>query len=261
MSEKSKIILVIAIVGVIAIVMTIIAIIGGNSSEKVYEKFQNAFNGENPTLVFIGRPSCGYCQLLEPSLEEMETRYNFTYLYVNTDSTSTKYMNMIMSDLGVDSVGTPYLAIVSNGKVVATQKGYSDYDITFKFLQDNKVIANDAKLSLNYIELGDYKSLIADDKKSIIVVGQSTCIHCIRTKLVLNKIVDEYGTKINYLNVSYLDDNETAEFKKSFDYFGTDDWGTPVTIVVKNGEIVGTLEGEQSEQNYVSFFEEQGVLK
>ena len=40
--------------------------------------------------------------------------------------------------LGLESLGTPYLAIVANGRVIDEQKSYSDYDITFEFLQENK---------------------------------------------------------------------------------------------------------------------------
>ena len=259
MNENKKSLIIVIVLAVIVILLVISGISSSKKSEKIYNDFKEAFNNEEPTLVYIGRPTCTYCQLLTPSINEMKERYDFDYLYINTDNMSQKYMNMIMADLELTKIGTPYLTIVNNTGIVDTQSGYSDYDELFKFLQKNSIIDESATLSLNYIGLEEYKNLLAGSEPSIVVVGQSTCSHCISTKLLLNKIVDEYGTKINYLNVSYLTEEEGAELNTTLDFF-SGKWGTPATLIVKDGKMVSVLEGERPEKDFVDFFTEQGVL-
>lgn len=260
---KSEIKRMYIVLGVMAalLVMVILLLFGNYLKQiRVYDEFKEKFNGETNTLVYIGRPTCGYCSLLEPSLLDMKERYNFDYIYVNIDEVNSSITSKILKDLGLNTVGTPYLSIVSNGKVVASQNGYVDYDGLFKFLQTNDIISDEAKLSLNYIGLEDYKKILAKDENSIVVVGQSTCSYCIKAKLVLNDIADKEETEINYLNVSYLTSNEQiTEFQNTLEYLQSD-WGTPVTLIVKGGKLVDVLEGYASETVYKEFFEKNGVL-
>ena len=140
MNEKKKLYIVLGIVLLVIALMGILLYDSHKQKEGIYQEFSNAYNGTENTLVYIGRPTCGYCSLLSPNLEEMADRYKFDYIYLNTDEINSSIMQKVLKDLGLTSVGTPYLAIVSNGKVVARQNGYTDYDVTFKFLQENGII-------------------------------------------------------------------------------------------------------------------------
>lgn len=260
MNEMKKLLILIGIAVLFIVAIIVISFTGGNDSEEVYNKFDSAFNGTNNTLVYIGRPTCPYCNFLEPNLLDMKERYEFDYVYINTDEMNNTYMNKIMTQLNLTELGTPYLAIVSNGKVVATQDGYADYNITFEFLQKNKIISSEATLLLNYIGLEEYQELLKSKEEKIIVVGQSTCGYCTKAKITLNDIVEKNGTEINYFNLSYISQEEGAIFEASLDYFKNEQWGTPVTIIVKDGKIVDMLEQYVSESEYTEFFEENGVL-
>lgn len=260
MNEKKRILIVIAFIVVLILSIILLTVFENKKSEKLYNEFLSAFEGEKNTLVYIGRPTCSFCNLLTPSLEDMKTRYNFNYIYINNDKMARKYMLKTMNKLGLTSIGTPYLAIVSNGKIIDTQDEYFDYDMAFDFLQKNEIISKDAKLLLNYIGLDKYKELLNSDEKQVIVVGQSTCTYCIKAKIVLNDIVEENDIDINYLNVSYLTEAEGKEFQSSLDYFSKD-WGTPVLFIVKKGEIIDIIEGLSTKENYIKFFKENGVLK
>lgn len=262
MNENRKsLVLIIAIIIVIGGSL-IISLTGGKRSEEVYKQFSAAFTLEKPTLIYIGRPTCKYCSLLNPSLEEMKERYNFDYIYVNTDDINSEYMNKIMAYLKIKSIGTPYLAVVNSSGIVDTQNGYVDYDALFAFLQTNGIIAADATLPIKYIGLSEYKNLLANVEPSIVVVGQSTCSYCIKTKLVLNQIADENEIIINYLNISNLTEEEGKELEASVTYFSENEgWGTPVTFIIENGKVIATLEGYNEKGKFISFFKEQGVLK
>lgn len=264
MNEKSKLIIVLSVIAAIILLVVGTYIADEMKSKKVYEQFEEVYNKNENTLVYIGKTTCGYCNLLTPSLNDMKERYNFEYLSIDVNTINSKYLTKILNMVDVKSIndlGTPYLAIVSNGKMVDKQPGYVDYDKLFEFLQKNSVISKDEKLLLNYIGIEEYSKLIKQDEASIIVVGQSTCSYCVKAKLLLNNIAESKKTKINYLNLSYLLTDEAKKtFTSSFDYFKTDSWGTPVTIIVKDGKIIDKLEQMVTEEEYIKFFEKNGVL-
>lgn len=260
MNESKKMLIIVGVV-----VFSILGIFGfalteSKASEAIYNNFEAAFNGTENKLVYLGSSTCGYCQLLNPSLEDMKERYDFDYLYIDVSEISSGYLKKILSQLELTSLGTPYLAIVSNGEIVDTQNGYSDYDITFEFLKDNKIIGEDQELLLNYIGYDEYEKLLNSDKKNVIVVGQSTCSYCVQAKVTLNDIVEENDITINYLNISYLTEEEGEKFESSLDYF-ENSWGTPIMMIVQDGKLVDIIEQYVEKDEYVEFLEENGVIK
>ena len=259
MSESKKMLIIIGVLVFIVLGIFGFALAENKKSEELYNQFEAAFNSGDNKLVYIGSSTCGYCSLLNPSLNDMKQRYEFDYLYIDASEINKNYLNKILEKLGLESLGTPYLAIVANGRVIDEQKGYSDYDITFEFLQENKIISEDAELLLNYIDYEEYEKLLNSNEKSVIVVGQSTCSYCIQAKLTLNDIAEEKGVKINYFNVSYISEEEGKKFEDSLDYF-QGSWGTPVMIIVQDGKLVDIVEQMVSKSEYIDFLEENGVL-
>jgi len=260
MNEIKRLLVVLITTFLSVILIVVVASKGTKSQEDLYNEFKAAFNGETNMLVYIGRPTCGYCNLLTPSLEEMKERYDFDYIYLNTDEINSNYINKIMEDLNLSKIGTPYLAVVSNGKIVDTQNGYADYDSMFEFLQINKIIDEDAELLLNYIDYKTYDKLLKSKERSVIVVGQSTCSYCIKAKIILNEVVDETKATINYLNLSYLTQEEGQKFETSLDYF-EGSWGTPVMLVVENGKLIDSIDELASKTEYIEFLIENKIIK
>ncbi len=259
MNEKSKLYIVLGFVAVIIITIIGFFIAEDKKSEKIYNTFMEKWSGSENSLVYIGSSTCSYCNLLNPSLEDMKSRYGFDYYYIDINVINAKYLNKIVSVLNLSELKTPYLAIVAQNKIVEEQKGYSDYDKMFDYLQRNNIIKDDAKLLLNYINYDEYAKLIKSSKPQVIVVGQSTCGYCVNAKIRLNNIAASNDIDINYLNITYLSTEEKNKFYDSFEYF-KGKWGTPVTLIVKNGEIVNKLEQLVSEEEYINFFKSNGVM-
>lgn len=260
MNEKKKLYVVLSLLAIIIVSVVALTIYTSKKNKAEYEKFEAAFNGSENSLLYIGSSTCGWCSLLNPSIQEMASRYNFDYLHIDVSKYSQSNYAKVLSKLGVTSVGTPYLAIISNGKVVdKTPNGYADYDELFKFLQKYDIIDKDAKLLLNYIGLEEYDKALKGSEKSVVVIGKSTCSHCVNAKLVLNQVAEETGLKINYLNTTNLTTDEDKKLQASLDYFNKS-WGTPVTFILQDGKLVEVLEGETTKEKYIEFFTEQGVL-
>lgn len=263
MSKETKRLLI--VLGTIISLIAVVGLLVFSHTQKqrgIYNEFLNKFNGKDNTLIYIGRPTCSYSSLLEPSLLEMKERYEFDYLYLNIDEVNNVVLSQILEDLNLTSIGTPYLAVVSNGKIVDTQNGYVDYDALFGFLQENKIISSTAELSLNYIDLKEYKTLLAEKENKVIVIGQSTCPYCVKAKLILNEVVDETDAEINYLNISnFTSEEDFTEFEKTLELLQSDKWGTPITMIVKEGKLVDYIEGVTTKEEYIKFLKLYEVIK
>lgn len=109
---------------------------------KVVAAFNDVFRTGYNKLIYIGRPTCGYCQKLAPILDELKSEYGFDYYYINTDEISSAELQAILIKLNIDytTFGTPYLAVVNNNKVISRQPGYVEKDILREFLKESSII-------------------------------------------------------------------------------------------------------------------------
>ena len=136
----------------------------------------------------------------------------------------------------------------------------------FSTLQKNGIIAKDAKLVLNYIDYAQYKKVIKSSTPQIIVLGSSTCHFCLELRPILDEVVKETGVKVNWL---YLDsaftsgeeDSEYNEFLTSLSWFKeNENFGTPTTLLVKNGEVQSALSGYREKEDILKFLEQNKLI-
>lgn len=113
-----------------------------DDSDPVVSDFNKQFNRKENTLIYIGRPTCGYCQKMDTLLEKIKTKNDLKYYYINSDEITAAQLGAILSKMGVltSNFGTPYIAVVSNGEVIDEQFGYVEEDLFIKFLTENKII-------------------------------------------------------------------------------------------------------------------------
>ena len=261
MSESKKMLIVLGAVILIILGSICFVYAGNQDSKALYEQFTAEFNSEENQLIYLGSSTCGYCSLLNPSIQDMAKRYDFDYLYIDINETSSSYVRKIINDLNLTSIATPYLAIVANGKIIDTQEQYDDYNVIFEFLQKNDLIDEKAKLDLNYIDYETYEKLLESKEIEVIVVGQTTCGYCVQAKIILNDVASENDVDINYIDFAKLDDEEREKFLGSLEYFEEEEWGTPITMIVQNGKIVDMIEQLATEDEYVEFLQENEVIE
>lgn len=263
MDEKKKIIVLLSIVAAV-----ILLIIGGSiyearKSEKALNSFYDAFNSNENKLVMIGRDNCSWCQLFKPVLDSMHEEYGFDYLYVNTNELTSSVFSKLLKTIGVkqSEFGTPLTLVVKDGKVIDSISGYTDDKDLLDFLKKYEFVSKDVKLALNYVDYAGYKSVVKSSENKILVLGQTTCSHCIKVKPILSNISKEYGITINYLDILKLSSEEQKKFTKYLTYLTENDWGTPLTLIVKNGEVIDSAEGERDYDGYVELFKKNGFIK
>ena len=263
MNEKKKMIILLSIVAIIIVFIIIGSIFENQKSKSYLKQFYNDFNGQENKLVMIGRDNCSWCQLFQPTLDFMSKKYNFNYTYVNTNELTNSVFNKLLKTINVDpkDFGTPLTIVVKEGNVIDSLNGYTDEVDLLEFLKKNKFVKDDAKLTLNYIDYSGYKKILKSDKTNILVIGQTSCTYCIKAKPILNKVADDYKIDINYLNITKLEEEELNKFNDSLDYLKDNNWGTPLTLIIKNGEVIDSANGLLDYDGYVELFKNNGFIK
>ena len=263
MDEKKKIIVLIGIVVSVVLFIVLGSFYESSKSKKYLKEFYDAFNSNENKLVMIGRDNCSWCQLFKPSLDFMHDNYDLEYTYVNTNELTASSLDKLLKEIGVDSssFGTPYTIVVKEGKVIDSLNGFTDEADLFDFLKKYDFIASDEKLLLNYIDYSGYKKVLKSSNTNILVIGQTSCGYCIKAKPILNQLIADKNIKINYLNITNLSDEEREKFDKSLSYFSENNWGTPLTLIIKDGKVVDSANGLLDYDGYLNLFEKNGLVK
>lgn len=264
MNEKQKLGIIIGTIFMVVALIVGIGISENKKNQKVMDEFDTAFNSSETSAIYIMRTGCSWCQLFEPNMEEMQENYNANVYKIDTDNISDSVYDYILGKLGQnpDDFGTPYTAIVKNGKVVDEISGYVDVDKLFDTFKENNIISEDLELPLNYIDYEEYNKILDSKKKEIIVMTQTGCSACIKAMPVLNEIASEYNElKINIFNIYYLQSEEKNNVMESLDYLNEEDWGTPLMMIVEDNEVIDTSNGFKDKETYVNFLKENGFIK
>lgn len=106
------------------------------------DEYLEKYNGNEKSLVLIGRPTCQYCQIAEPILHNISYVYNIDINYLNTDNFQDgDSQKLVESDSFFSSgFGTPLLLVLSNGNINDKVDGLTDTAHYIKFLENNGFI-------------------------------------------------------------------------------------------------------------------------
>ena len=108
------------------------------------EQLINLYNGEEKALIYIGRPTCGYCVAFLPTLQQAQAELGYkTYYYDISNVTDADYEAITgLNDFMAENFGyTPMVIVVQNGQILSANGdgqgwvGYSDYDSFIAYLQ------------------------------------------------------------------------------------------------------------------------------
>ena len=105
-------------------------------------KYLEYYAGSEAKLVLVARPTCGYCQIAEPILQNIAYKYNVDINYLNTDefNDDTQAAFIKSDELFSTGFGTPLLLIVQNNSIVDKVDGLTDYAHYVVFLQNHGFI-------------------------------------------------------------------------------------------------------------------------
>ena len=95
-------------------------------------------------------------------------------------------------------------------------------------------IVADKLMSRNYFNEIEYNKLIEkiENKEDIIIlISQTTCVHCASYKPKLEYMANKHKIDIYYIDVDLLSKEENTELKNYINFTST-----PMTVFFKNGE-------------------------
>lgn len=240
-------------------------------TKKVMSEFDKYYNSKERAMIYYASSKCSYCELQAPVLETIVEDYDLEYLEIDSSTLGYKQREEILTKLDIEQA-TPTTVIVEKGKVVDVAEGYMDGTEFVEFLIDNKLLPDDALYSkesdLTFIDYQDYEDLITQKETQIIVIGQTTCSHCIAIKPTLNSIAKDYDLTINYLNITKISEDEYTSFSESLktieyndpDFIEDGSFGTPLTLIVKDGKVIDYISGQRTKSQLVREFKKSGLI-
>lgn len=125
-------------------------------------------------------------------------------------------------------------------------------------------VAETKEVTLEQIGMNEFTTLLNDESASIIYIARPTCGYCQQQEPIVKQIFGEYDLPLYYLNTDNLSAEEMSKlFETDESLFGKDgsEFGTPTTIVVKNGKIVDSTVGLTQKDDYLSFLKNNGFIK
>ena len=236
------------------------------NSGEILDSFYKYMGSDDETIIYYGSSTCSYCSLQTPIMKQIKEDYKVDYLYVDASKLSKDDQKEILKVLDIEG-STPTIAVVKDDDVVDVNVGYMDGKDTVEFLKKNKILEEDATYkpeeNLTFIDFNRYKELVSEDALNVIVIGQTTCSHCIAVKPVLSRVAGNNNITINYLNLTEMSQDEQSELienLKSIGYSDADNLGTPLTLITKSNHLEGAIEGENPPSYFTREFKKYGVI-
>lgn len=142
-----KILKISLIVGAVLTIIGIGTISTMSVKEKSYWKeitlseFYKLNEGDTPSVIFIGRPTCSHCVAFSPKLklasEEHKVEINYFNLDQITDDATFQEFKKSNSVLSGDDWGTPLVILVKNKIVIDAISGDVESSEIISFFEDN----------------------------------------------------------------------------------------------------------------------------
>lgn len=278
--EKKKTIIFTVILSLLVLVLAIVFIIDNlkqngtietSESKEIMENFDKYYNSKERTVIYYASSNCSYCTLQTPILETIAEDYDMDYYYLDSSKLAKKQREEVLEKLEIEHA-TPTTVIVEKGKVIDTAVGYTQGKDYVEFFKENDMVPEDAVYSkeqyITFIDYDEYTKLISNNDTHIIVIGQTSCSHCIAIKPALNSVAGDYDITINYLNLTDMTEQESNSFFESLTTIGYDDedfvnngsFGTPLTLIVRNGKVSSYISGERTTSQLVKAFKKEGLI-
>ena len=246
-------------------------VITSEETNEVMKEFNKQFNSKERKVIFFASSACGYCELQKPILETIAEDYDMEYFEIDAATLGLKQREEIIEKLEIEGK-TPTTVIVQNGKVIDVAQGYTEGRLYVDFFASNELLPEDAVYSkeanLTFIDIDEYKDLVEEKGIHVVVIGQTTCSHCIAIKPALNKVAGEYDLTINYLNLTEMSEDEYNDFEESLkeieynepNFVEDGSFGTPLTLIIENGKVKDYISGQRTKSQLVREFKKAGLI-
>ena len=116
----------------------------GDLNEIDIDEYLDLLKDDKASIIYVARPTCHYCQQMEPIVRNIVYEYGITVNYLNTDELDDEgQADFIKSNDYFDEkggYGTPMLIVVKDDEFVDVLEGLTDKDTAVNFFKDNGLI-------------------------------------------------------------------------------------------------------------------------
>lgn len=259
MNEKKKGIIVLGIFVTLLVLVLVMIFASLMKSNKKLKEFKNKLNSSEPQIIYIMKPTCYYCNLVEPITTKLKEKYKLNYYQIDSSKLSTSDLRTMLGLLNVDleTFGTPYIAIVQNGKVIGEQSGYTDENVLFDLFKTSGLINKNEELGLNYLDKDSLNNLWNSDSVNAVLIGESGDTSAIEARMNLMELKEEYdNVDISYFDISATSSDE--EYSKWKERLEGD--SLPSMILIQKGKIIAKTK-EIAKEKYIQFFKENNYME
>ncbi len=191
--------------------------------------------------------------------------------YIDTANIDSDDLKTIKSDLKYNdsSFEKDVIIVVENGKVSTFKEDVlTEADQLKEFLKEAKLakFACDVQPDEQYENLGEitydqYKCLYDTDEPFALVLAQTTCSYCSMYKPVINEYAGENNIPVYIVEIDKLSTDEGEALISSLEYFNDNsNWGTPLTLGIKNKEVIADIGGHTEDTSVLeNFFKQLGL--
>ena len=135
--------------------------------------------------------------------------------------------------------------------------------VSISYKKNNEITDNDKVVSLedagfNEVSLSEYLNLINSDEKKIVLVARPTCGYCETFSPILKKAKEYMKLEINYIDTDKFSTEDWNTFSNSLSYLNSEEWGTPLVMIVQKGEMLSVNNGYVDLATIKAFFETNG---
>lgn len=106
-------------------------------NEITVDEYLNMYHGNEQKIILLSRPTCQYCKIATPIIENIIYKYHVNINYINTDEIDADdNSNLVTSDeYFSEGYGTPTLLLVGNDQIIDQIDGLTTRDEYIKFFQ------------------------------------------------------------------------------------------------------------------------------
>lgn len=223
------------------------------------KEYTDLYKNDGTKFIYIKKNNCTYCELVEENLTKIQKEYNIEFNTINISKLNEEEMNELNNSIKSfsDEYEEPFIFSINNGEVITSLEGYKEYSVLKRFIEysNNPSDAN----SFNKVEINKYLSLLKSKETSIIYICESNSSACKVYNEILEEVSQEKELTINYLNTDNINTEEDWNKLSNSNEIFNNIWFVPVTMIIRNGEIVDYKMEAIDKDTLINFLDRNGV--
>ena len=218
-----------------------------NFKEISYNEYQNLIKESGNYVVYIGNKDSDALK----TLKEFTSENNVQVKYVISSNLTTEERQEVFS-----GDETEKLIFINKGKEDTYTSDFSKFSLTNEFINQN-ILEN----TLVEVDIDNYLKLIKSKGNHIVFIGRETCSWCQKFKPNMKSAAKDYNITLYYIDTDKFIGEDWNKFKESEKYLTENEWGTPLTLLYKDGKLIDVLNGYVEETGIYEFLLKNGVIK